>query len=115
MCLAALAWVTAGGEESLPRFRRSRAGGGHRPSLPKRRVRFRSGGNGGGSGVVISADGLGLTNFHVVADMLPARRGTGGLADGRKYPLEVIGIDPTGEPGHVSPHRARRVRRCPAG
>ncbi len=52
---------------------------------------------GGGSGVLISADGIGLTNFHVVADFLATRRGVGGLSDGRLYPLRVLGIDPGGD------------------
>lgn len=52
---------------------------------------------GGGSGVVISADGYALTNVHVVASFLETRRGFGGLSDGVLYPLEVIGIDPGGD------------------
>jgi serine protease Do len=51
----------------------------------------------GGSGVIVTADGYGITNFHVVASMLQTRRGLGGLADGKLYPLEVLGIDPTGD------------------
>jgi len=52
---------------------------------------------GGGSGVLIDEDGYGLTNYHVVAGMLETRRGWGGLSDGKLYPLEVLGIDPTGD------------------
>lgn len=52
---------------------------------------------GGGSGVLISPDGYGLTNVHVVASFLETRRGFGGLSDGDLYPLEVIGIDPGGD------------------
>jgi S1-C subfamily serine protease len=52
---------------------------------------------GGGSGVIISEDGYGLTNFHVVAIMLETRQGFGGLSDGRLYPLQVLGIDPGGD------------------
>lgn len=52
---------------------------------------------GGGSGVVITEDGLGLTNYHVVAGMLPGRRGYGGLSDGKLYELEVLGVDVTGD------------------
>jgi len=51
----------------------------------------------GGSGVVIDEQGYGLTNFHVVADFLESRRGFGGLADGRLYPLRVLGVDPGGD------------------
>lgn len=52
---------------------------------------------GGGSGVIIDADGHGLTNFHVIAGLLKTRRGLGGLDDGKLYRLEVLGIDPTGD------------------
>ncbi|GJQ25771.1 MAG: hypothetical protein HBSAPP02_08030 [Phycisphaerae bacterium] len=52
---------------------------------------------GGGSGVLIDADGYGLTNYHVVAPLLPSREGEGGLADGNLYPLEVLGLDPVGD------------------
>ncbi|MBI1824773.1 MAG: trypsin-like peptidase domain-containing protein [Planctomycetes bacterium] len=52
---------------------------------------------GGGSGVLIDADGFGITNFHVVAPMLGSRRGLGGLSDGKTYELQVLGIDPTGD------------------
>ena len=52
---------------------------------------------GGGSGVIITPDGYGLTNFHVIAGMLETRKGLGGLSDGKLYPLEVLGIDPTGD------------------
>ncbi len=52
---------------------------------------------GGGSGVLIDASGYGLTNFHVVASMMGKRRGWGALGDGKKYELEVLGIDPIGD------------------
>ncbi len=58
---------------------------------------FDPGAGGGGSGVIVSADGLGVTNFHVIAGLMPERRGEAGLSDGRRYPLEVLGIDPTGD------------------
>jgi serine protease Do len=56
---------------------------------------FESGGNGGGSGVVITPDGFALSNFHVV-------KPTGtymqcGMADGRLYDAVLVGIDPTGD------------------
>ena len=56
---------------------------------------FEPGGNGGGSGVVISPDGYALSNFLVVAP-------TGaymqcGMADGRLYDAVVVGLDPTGD------------------
>lgn len=53
--------------------------------------------SGGGSGVLIDASGYGLTNFHMVAGMMGERRGWGALSDGKKYELEVLGIDPTGD------------------
>lgn len=52
---------------------------------------------GGGSGVVISEEGYGLTNVHVVMSFLESRRGYGGLSDGNLYPLTVLGIDPGGD------------------
>ncbi|MFQ5493957.1 MAG: S1C family serine protease, partial [Phycisphaerae bacterium] len=52
---------------------------------------------GGGSGVLIDAEGYGLTNFHVVAGLLKTRKGWGGLGDGVLYELEVLGIDVTGD------------------
>lgn len=51
----------------------------------------------GGSGVIISEDGTGLTNFHVVQPFLDSREGFGGLSDGKLYPLRVLGIDPSGD------------------
>ncbi len=52
-------------------------------------------GEGGGSGVLISSNGLALTNFHVVApcgSTMPC-----GLPDGHTYEGELIGLDPTGD------------------
>jgi S1-C subfamily serine protease len=56
---------------------------------------FAKGGQGGGSGVLISPDGYALTNFHVT-------RGAGdfmkcGLNDGILYDAIIVGIDPTGD------------------
>jgi S1-C subfamily serine protease len=56
---------------------------------------FSPGGQGGGSGVLISADGYALTNFHVTS-------GSGnfmkcGLSDGVLYDAVIVGIDPTGD------------------
>jgi S1-C subfamily serine protease len=58
---------------------------------------FKSNRSGGGAGVVITEDGYGLTNYHVVAPLLETRKGLGGMSDGQLYPLEVLGIDPTGD------------------
>jgi len=52
-------------------------------------------GKGGGSGVLISADGLTLTNFHVVQGAGPFLKC--GLNDGQIYDAVLIGIDPTGD------------------
>src|SRR4051812_7863343 len=67
------------------------------------------GGRGGaGSGVVVSDDGLLLTNAHVVA------RSTGGRAvfsDGSEAPVEVVGADPLSDLAVV---RARTATPPPA-
>lgn len=56
---------------------------------------FGNGGQGGGSGVLISSDGYALSNFHVTS-------GSGnfmkcGLNDGELYDAVIVGIDPTGD------------------
>ena len=56
---------------------------------------FAPAGQGGGSGVLIDAEGFTVTNFHVV-------QGLGGfmkcgLNDGRVYDAVLVGIDPTGD------------------
>ncbi len=56
---------------------------------------FARGGQGGGSGVLISADGYALTNYHVT-------HGSGnfmkcGLPDGVLYDAVIVGLDPTGD------------------
>jgi len=56
---------------------------------------FASSGRGGGSGVVISADGYALTNFHVVKPCGSAMKC--GMADGVVYDAVIVGIDPTGD------------------
>ena len=50
---------------------------------------------GGGSGVLVSADGYALTNFHVVQPAGVAMKC--GLADGRLYDAVLVGLDPTGD------------------
>ncbi|MFM7035886.1 MAG: S1C family serine protease [Planctomycetia bacterium] len=50
---------------------------------------------GGGSGVLISADGYAITNFHVVQPAGVAMRC--GLADGKLYDAVLVGLDPTGD------------------
>ncbi|MFM7138671.1 MAG: trypsin-like peptidase domain-containing protein [Planctomycetota bacterium] len=54
-----------------------------------------AGAEGGGSGVLVSADGHALTNFHVVQPAGVAM--TCGLADGRLYDAVLVGLDPTGD------------------
>ena len=56
---------------------------------------FGPGGSGGGSGVVISADGFALTNFHVAKPSGNAMKC--GMADGRIYDAVIVGFDPTGD------------------
>ncbi len=56
---------------------------------------FASGAAGGGSGVLVSPDGLALTNFHVVAATGPFMKC--GLNDGRVYDAVLVGLDPTGD------------------
>ena len=50
---------------------------------------------GGGSGVLVSADGFTVTNFHVIASLGPFMKC--GLNDGRIYDAVRVGIDPTGD------------------
>jgi serine protease Do len=52
-------------------------------------------GQGGGSAVVVSADGYALTNFHVVEPCGPFMKC--GLNDGRLYDAVLVGVDPTGD------------------
>lgn len=56
---------------------------------------FSGDGNGGGSGVIISADGYALTNFHVAAPTGPAMKV--GLSDGRFVDAVLVGLDPGGD------------------
>jgi serine protease Do len=56
---------------------------------------FDSGGQGGGSGVIISPDGYALTNFHVAGPTGPAMKV--GLSDGRFLDAVLVGLDPGGD------------------
>jgi S1-C subfamily serine protease len=61
---------------------------------------FAPGGQGGGSGVLIDADGYVLTNFHVVAGRGPAGANPHmqcGLSDGVLYDAVLVGIDKVGD------------------
>ncbi|MEO1993158.1 MAG: trypsin-like peptidase domain-containing protein [Pirellulales bacterium] len=50
---------------------------------------------GGGAGVVVSADGYALTNYHVVQPAGIAMQC--GLSDGQLYDAVLVGLDPTGD------------------
>ncbi len=55
---------------------------------------------GGGSGVVISADGYALTNFHVVQPCGPAMKCAlwdGSTEEGQLYDAVLVGLDPVGD------------------
>jgi len=52
-------------------------------------------GQGVGSGVVISADGYALTNFHVSSPCGPAMKC--GMTNGQLYDAVIVGMDPTGD------------------
>jgi serine protease Do len=56
---------------------------------------FAAGGQGGGSGVLISDDGYALTNFHVVEGSGPVMQC--GLADGNYYDAVLVGTDKVGD------------------
>ena len=56
---------------------------------------FDPAGQGGGSGVVISADGYALSNFHVTHPCGNAMKC--GMSDGRVYDAVIVGLDPTGD------------------
>src|SRR5262245_28465697 len=56
---------------------------------------FDAGGQGGGSGVIISPDGYALTNFHVAGPTGPAMKC--GLSDGRFLDAVLVGLDPGGD------------------
>jgi S1-C subfamily serine protease len=56
---------------------------------------FSRGGQGGGSGVVISKDGYALTNFHVVQGSGPVMQC--GLPDGVLYDAVLVGLDKVGD------------------
>lgn len=71
--------------------------------------------SGGGSGVIIDSEGYGLTNFHVIRPMAVERRGEGGLSDGRVYPLEVLGLDPTGDVAMFKLESKRPLYPAPLG
>jgi putative serine protease PepD len=66
------------------------------PSVVHLRVRGRTGAN-EGSGVVLSEDGLILTNNHVVAAAADGGEITAVFSDGRRASAEIIGRDPSSD------------------
>jgi S1-C subfamily serine protease len=56
---------------------------------------FAHGGQGGGSGVLVSSDGYALSNFHVVGGTGPVMQC--GLPDGQLYDAVVVGLDRVGD------------------
>ncbi len=56
---------------------------------------FAAGGQGGGTGVLISEDGFALTNFHVVQPTGPTMQC--GLPDGVLYDAVLVGLDKVGD------------------
>ncbi|MCA9222556.1 MAG: trypsin-like peptidase domain-containing protein, partial [Planctomycetales bacterium] len=68
---------------------------------------------GGGSGVLIDPQGYALTNYHVVA--AAGSTGTAGLADGKLYPWELIGVDPGGDLALIQLHRDDPFPWAPLG
>src|SRR5262245_21573398 len=56
---------------------------------------FARGGQGGGTGVLISDDGYALTNFHVVQGSGPLMQC--GLPDGVLYDAVLVGLDKVGD------------------
>lgn len=56
---------------------------------------FSNGGQGGGSGVVISPDGYALSNFHVTKGCGDAMKC--GMAHGGLYDAVIVGVDPVGD------------------
>ena len=56
---------------------------------------FVRGGQGGGSGVVITPDGYALSNFHVTKPAGSYMKCS--MADGGLYEAVIVGLDPTGD------------------
>src|ERR1700730_16607896 len=56
---------------------------------------FAQGGQGGGTGVLISEDGFAITNFHVVQPTGPTMQC--GLPDGVLYDAVLVGLDTVGD------------------
>ena len=68
-------------------------------AIPSVLAIFSPGGQGGGSGVVISPDGYALTNFHVARPCGTFMKC--GMADGKLYDAVIVGLDPVGDVGMI--------------
>jgi S1-C subfamily serine protease len=64
-------------------------------AIPSVLAIFAEGGQGGGSGVVITPDGYALTNFHVAKPCGNYMKC--GMADGRLYDAVIVGVDSVGD------------------
>src|SRR5262245_19436485 len=97
VCFAALVLTSNAQQKSDPRVqadeaKRVAAIEKVRPSVVSI---FARGGNGGGTGVVITEDGYALTNFHVVEGTGPVMQC--GLPDGILYDAVLVGLDKVGD------------------
>ena len=82
-------------------------------AIPSVLAIFSPGGQGGGSGVVISPDGYALTNFHVARPCGTFMKC--GMADGKLYDAVIVGLDPVGDVAHDQALRPRRFPRRRTG
>jgi S1-C subfamily serine protease len=64
-------------------------------AVPSAVAVFATDGKGGGSGVVITADGYALSNYHVTSPVGNFMKC--GMSDGQLYDAVIVGIDPTGD------------------
>ena len=78
-------------------------------AIPSVLAIFSPGGQGGGSGVVISPDGYALTNFHVARPCGTFMKC--GMADGKLYDAVIVGLDPVGDVGMIKLYWPRRFSR----
>ncbi|MFH1036836.1 MAG: trypsin-like peptidase domain-containing protein [Patescibacteria group bacterium] len=83
------------------------------PSFPEFRIlQYRQNGTekqevGGGTGFIISSDGLILTNKHVVSDI--EAEYTVLMNDGKRYPAKVLALDPTQDLALISIDTAQAI------
>src|SRR5207247_6403001 len=72
---------------------------------------FARGGQGGGTGVLISEDGYALTNFHVVQGSGPLMQC--GLPDGVLYDAVLVGLDKVGDVALIKIYPKKDGQRFP--